>query len=432
MSGGTWSASDPSGLVYGSTNGQQTRSRQPGLLGHNHAATSTASSAGTNAGGMFHSPQVPSFDIEHIPSSSHYIDSPLSEHPQIQRRTSSSTRGVDSPALRAPPLQRPGSTSLSVTARPSTGPGRNTLNLEYAETATWAAIQQLGYANPRVVFSPAKSRRSDLSALKRIVPSDVLGAYNDHLRELRRETPARCPDTYTILNSFWLPGISPYFRLTTSRLSYSSALSNHRFFFWDPMYLLVGGIHCPNCDTQLVRDGFHGPCPVLNIGDPFYLIGQTYKCGACAKKADNPSATSSNSNNPPPPTNPNPNSGLYLSWDESILRSLPDALAKEFPAHIKPWGAIGNDLFDLIRTSVRSGMEPMQIAEVIKTACKPGAANIAVSEMGIGGNGHMNAMGIGGMDENPLASPITAPSSPEVSLPLDHYMPSSISWFIEY
>jgi hypothetical protein len=308
--------------------------------------------------------------------------SPSSTSYHLHRNTSLHPPTTITPNATQNNPHRPTPVAPTPVQPPAQNPRQNNVSWEVLESQMWMEIQRMNFVNPHVVLRTVKTRQADAEALRRSVPTSVLLAYHDHLRELRRETPARCPDTYTILNSFWLPGISPYFQLTTSRSSYSSALSNHRFFFWDPMYLLVGGIPCPNCSAQLSRDGFHGPCQVLDITEPFYLIGQIYKCTSCSKRDA-----------------PTTNGGLYLSWDESILKALPETLAKEFPAHVRTWGALSRPLHDLIRATAKSGVDPKALAEMVKAICKmpppPTAEELASMPQ-------------------PLASPITAPSSPEV------------------
>lgn len=256
-------------------------------------------------------------------------------------------------------------------------------NWKQLEMAMWNEVQQLNLVDTRLVHHASHLRDGKSLSFRGWVPTSVFTAYNEHLGELRRETPARCPDAYTILNSFWLPVISPYFQLTTSRSSYSSALSDHRFFYWDPMYLLVGGIPCPSCSSHLVRDGFFGPYPVLHVGNPFYLIGQTYKCPNCSRK----------------PVMGAKSAGVYLSWDSNVLKSLPAALAQEFPAELKPWGVVSKEMNDLVQASAKAGIDAKQVGETIRAICKP---NIASGEDI-------------SVDLEPLPSPNTAPSSPEVS-----------------
>ena len=376
---------------------------------------STLATSSTSSSAHFHSPQINvydtlSLDTELLPTS--VLDSPLLHPSQPSTGTSTSAnmgRKPPSPAL-TPSMTHPqqhrhlGSSashpptpvaqsmihhqtpqvapSRTFTATPRQAANKSP-NWEVLEAAIWKEIQALNFVNPRVVVANAKARGGDTSALQRIVPDDVFKAYIDHLRELRRETPAGCPDAYTILNSFWLPGIASYFHLTTSRSSAQAPPSNYRFFYWDPMYLLVGGIPCPHCSSGLLRDGFHGPCPVIDLGDPFYLIGQAYKCAVCSRRQEGPAG------------------GLYLSWDNDILNSLPGALAKEFPAYNTPWGSFSNELRDLVRALAKEGMEAKHVAGAIRAVCKPGGS--AVQE-------HSSAR------EEALESTATTPASPEVSL----------------
>jgi hypothetical protein len=382
-----------------------------------HQTSSTLATSSTSSSAQFQSPQITvyetlssSLDSELLPNG--VLDSPLlhpSQSPAAASGPSILGRKPSSPALTPTVthsqnnrhLSTPASHLSASTAQLSPTPPSNQNtpsipprhftttprkpntppNREVTEASIWKEIQALGFVNPRVVVENAKSRSADASALKRIVPADVFVAYADHLRELRRETPAGCPDAYTILNSFWLPGIASYFQLTTSRSSASTPPSNYRFFYWDPMYLLVGGIPCPHCSSQLVRDGFHGPCPVIDLGNPFYLIGQAYKCATCSRRQEGPAG------------------GVFLSWDEGILKSLPAPLAKEFPAYNTPWGSFSNEIRDLVRAMAREGMDPKHVAGAIKAVCKPGGSSVPE-----GSTPRMQG----------LESPITTPASPEV------------------
>jgi hypothetical protein len=384
-----------------------------------HQTPSTIVTSSASSSAQFHSPQInvyetlsPSLEPELLPNG--VLGSPLLHPPQAPVIPSGPAQlGLKppSPALTpttphgqnhrhlatqaghlSPSTAQLNPTALSNQNTPSIPPRQFTTtsrklntppNREVAEVSIWKEIQAIGFVNPRVVVENAKSRSADGSSLKRIVPADVYVAYAEHLRELRRETPAGCPDAYTILNSFWLPGIASYFQLTTSRSSASTPPSNYRFFYWDPMYLLVGGIPCPHCSSQLVRDGFHGPCPVIDLGDPFYLIGQAYKCAACSRRQEGPAG------------------GLFLSWDEGILRSLPGPLAKEFPAYNTPWGSFSNEIRDLVQAMAREGMDPKRVAGAIKAVCKPGGSSVPESST---------------PRTQALESPVTAPASPEVRI----------------
>jgi len=359
-----------------------------------HQTPSNLASSSASSSTHFPSPQINVFETlslesELLPNGVGPLDSPLIRSSQTPTATSGPSilgRKLSSPAptptMAHPQSNRPLTTQApqlststsqlssaqlstqnapSISSRHFTASApphkRNTPpNWEAIEASIWKEVQALNYINPRVVVENAKTRATESAMLRKIVPPDVFIAYTDHLRELRRETPAGCPDAYTVLNSFWLPGIASYFQLTTSRSSASTPPSNYRFFYWDPMYLLMGGIPCPHCSSQLTRDGFHGPCPVLDLGDPFYLIGQAYKCSNCFRRQGGPAG------------------GIYLSWDEPILNSLPAPLAKEFPAYNTSWGSFSNEIRDLIRAMAKEGMDPKQVAGTIRASCRPGGS----------------------------------------------------------
>lgn len=374
-----------------------------------HQTPSTMATSSASSSAHFQSPQINVYDTLSLDTELIAMDSPLLHPSQPLSGASASAsigRKPPSPALTpsmthsqnhrhlgasAPHLPLSATQPILNTQNPPSAPPRNftatrqiankSPNWEALEASIWKEIQALNFVNPRVVVANVKSRNADLAALRRNVPENVVTAYADHLRELQRETPAGCPDAYTILNSFWLPGIASYFHLTTSRSYASSPPTNYRFFYWDPMYLLVGGIPCPHCSSQLVRDGFHGPCPVIDLGDPFYLIGQAYKCSHCLRRQEGPA------------------SGLYLSWDEDILKSLPVPLAKEFPAHNTPWGSFSNQLRDLVRALAKEGMDAKHVAVAIRMVCKPGGSTTQASTR-----------------EDVLDSAVTTPASPEVRL----------------
>ncbi|KIM31764.1 hypothetical protein M408DRAFT_64116 [Serendipita vermifera MAFF 305830] len=399
--GGTNGSTTPSTMEH-SANQMNTGYRQMpnGHIPHGHVhnqqvprpqqTPSTLPPSSASSSAHFQSPQINVYDALSLDTDLISMGgSPLlhsSQHPPGASASSSLGRQPPSPAIASAMAHSQNHRHLGSSTPHLPGSkqtSNRSPNWEVLEAAIWKEIQALNFVNPRVVVENAKTRSLDVSALRRIVPEDVFMAYTDHLRELRRETPAGCPDAYTILNSFWLPGIAPFFHLTTSRSSASTPPSNYRFFYWDPMYLLVGGIPCPHCSSGLVRDGFHGPCPVIDLGDPFYLIGQAYKCAHCSRRQEGPAG------------------GLYLSWDEGILKSLPDPLAKEFPAYNTSWGSFSNALRDLVRALAKEGMDAKHAAGAIRAVCKPGGSA---------------ALERSSARDDALDAAVTAPASPEVCL----------------
>ncbi|KZW03429.1 hypothetical protein EXIGLDRAFT_151588 [Exidia glandulosa HHB12029] len=147
-------------------------------------------------------------------------------------------------------------------------------------------------------------------------PAHVSSAFAVHLRELTKPQPMPAiPAVYGHMRTFWLPTASSYF---TSLVR--GGPPSVRFFFWDPLQLVWSGIRCPKCRTSsLVHKGLNKdptatgdrPRRVLDTQAPdgeFWLIGTRYACVACDE--------------------------TWHSWDDRILRMLPPALVKDFPARM--------------------------------------------------------------------------------------------------
>lgn len=255
------------------------------------------------------------------------------------------THSPPSPALRKFPSAAQNRPQAS--RQPTTASNTSALDWRRSEPSLWAELQKLRVF--RDLFDTRGRLRKVYSTKGDSLLSSVQGAYDQHVKELKRKPLA---DTYTVLNTFWLPLSSPYFNLAAARSSFSSRFSDHKFFYWDPMQLLIGGIPCPSCENHLNREGFHGPIPVLDLGKPFFLIGQTYTCTECR---DPKSGVLSRRN--------------YVSWDDGIMKTLPDALVQEFPARTFFWGAISHSLFHFVQSSAKTGIKPNQFLVLLRAVC---------------------------------------------------------------
>lgn len=195
---------------------------------------------------------------------------------------------------------------------------------------------------PPVVVAPPNPTDSDWASLAKTSPPILLQslvsalafsdpstagpglteAFKSHVASLPPKVAVRpgmpVPSYYSSLKSFWLPVTSSFFLLTTSSSS-TRVLSNYRFLYWDPQSLLFNGIACPNCAAPLANEGHiqSGAMKVHDLQNPFYIIGCEYSCKSdvCISAAT-------------------PNGRHFASTDSAILRSLPQNLQDEFPAHL--------------------------------------------------------------------------------------------------
>ncbi|KAF8640243.1 hypothetical protein AX16_010138 [Volvariella volvacea WC 439] len=185
-------------------------------------------------------------------------------------------------------------------------------------------------------------------------------AYQLHLDSLTpnpAEPPQTIPTQYSSRKTFWLPVSPPYFTLTASASTARTPLSEHRFFYWDPMPIVFTGIACPQCGSLLYNNGCikSGPIKVHDIEKPFFIIGCEYVCPSpqCRRK--------------------------FASTDVSILNSLPIKLRDEFPAmlcsetdlgsghQVWCWKAVGISisLWRMVQASLTFGLKKDQIFQLI-------------------------------------------------------------------
>jgi DNA-directed RNA polymerase subunit RPC12/RpoP len=122
---------------------------------------------------------------------------------------------------------------------------------------------------------------------------------------------------------------------------------NPQMFYWDPDYLVPGGILCPYCGTKLGRHGLTWPRQVVDLNVCFYMVGQRYKCPKCTNKESNKTTVTFN------------------NWDPKIIAKLPP-LAAEFPAYLSHRGAISKPVFDLMRTCFQYGFGSKQFSNSLQ------------------------------------------------------------------
>ena len=137
------------------------------------------------------------------------------------------------------------------------------------------------------------------------LPPAVQEAYEKHIQYLKQMSGNKPkPHLYAVHQTFWLPQKSNFFIINGSSKPWPLQLYGHRWFYWDPDYLVEGGLQCPNCKAHLHHHGFTRPRRVVDLHDVFYMIGQCHRCPKCR----NP-----DSNN---------HSITFNSWDSRIVESL--------------------------------------------------------------------------------------------------------------
>ena len=192
---------------------------------------------------------------------------------------------------------------------------------------------------------------ADGSSTKRVprpLPPSIKTAYEKHLAYLKRTSGSQSkPRLYEIDQTFWLPHKANYFILHGNAKPTPEMLYNHRWFYWDPDYLVDGGLRCPNCSTHLYRHGFTRPRRVVDLENVFYIIGQRHRCPQCRH----------------PQTNQH--SVTFNSWDPRIIKMLPSSLAAEFPATLSHRNAIATPVLATMRTCFQYGMGSKQFSNCL-------------------------------------------------------------------
>ena len=203
----------------------------------------------------------------------------------------------------------------------------------------------------------------------------VEDAFKSHLSSLAPSTNQTkdthsIPSLYSILKTFWLPSSPAYLSLIASGPN-SRTLSEHRFFYWDPLPLVFNGIPCSTCSSLLTNRGRikSGPIKVYDLEKPFFIIGCEYVC----KSAPCVSSTTGDGRK-------------FASTDASIMQALPTRLKEEFPAKLLQgdsdmgsgtsvwnWHAMGvsKSLWNMVRGCLKCGMSKDAIFHVISAIQNP-------------------------------------------------------------
>ena len=203
----------------------------------------------------------------------------------------------------------------------------------------------------------------------------VEDAFKSHLSSLAPSTNQTkdthsIPSLYSILKTFWLPSSPAYLSLIASGPN-SRTLSEHRFFYWDPLPLVFNGIPCSTCSSLLTNRGRikSGPVKVYDLEKPFFIIGCEYVCKSAACAA-----------------NTTPEGRRFASTDASIMQALPTRLKEEFPAkllqgdsdmgsgtNVWNWHAMGvsKSLWNMVKGCLKSGMSKDAILHVIGAIQNP-------------------------------------------------------------
>lgn len=203
----------------------------------------------------------------------------------------------------------------------------------------------------------------------------VEDAFKSHLTSLAPSTNQAkdthsIPSLYSILKTFWLPSSPAYLSLIASGPN-SRTLSEHKFFYWDPLPLVFNGIPCSTCSSLLANRGRIkcGPIKVYDLEKPFFIIGCEYVC----KSANCIANTTSDGRR-------------FASTDASIMQALPTRLKEEFPAKLLQgdsdmgsgtsvwnWHAMGvsKSLWNMVKGCLKSGMTKDAILNVINAIQNP-------------------------------------------------------------
>jgi len=203
-------------------------------------------------------------------------------------------------------------------------------------------------------------------------------AFKSHLASLmpsqnQNKDAHPIPSLYSVLRTLWLPSSPSYLSLIAPRTTARGMHSEHRFLYWDPLPLVLAGIHCTACGSTLQNRGRirSGPVKVYDLDKPFFIIGCEYVC----KSASCVSGTS-------------PEGRKFASTDASVMRGLPMRLREEFPAcllqgdsdlgpgnNVWNWHAVGVSkiLWNLVKACLKVGMSKENIIHIINSIQNPTA-----------------------------------------------------------
>ncbi|KAJ7744414.1 hypothetical protein B0H16DRAFT_1422543 [Mycena metata] len=181
---------------------------------------------------------------------------------------------------------------------------------------------------------------------RRPLPPAVLDAYNSLIESLKQSTAMKAkPRQYETLGTFWVPQKNSVF----SRLKPTAQqMYNPQIFYWDPDYIVSGGLNCPQCGANLKRHAYTRPRRVVDLKDCFYLVGHRHLCPSCTDKTSGKTTVT------------------FSNWDPRIMAMLPEALHAEFPAYLSHRGAISKPVFDLMRTCFQYGFGSKQFSNSLQ------------------------------------------------------------------
>ncbi|KAG0701222.1 hypothetical protein DFH29DRAFT_982795 [Suillus ampliporus] len=192
-------------------------------------------------------------------------------------------------------------------------------------------------------------------------------AFKSHLASLmpsqnQNKDAHPIPSLYSVLRTLWLPSSPSYLSLIAPRTTARGTHSEHRFLYWDPLPLVLAGIHCTACGSTLLNRGRirSGPVKVYDLDKPFFIIG----CDT------------------------SPEGRKFASTDASVMQGLPVRLREEFPARLLQgdadlgpgtnvwnWHAVGvsKTLWNMVKACLKVGIPKDNIISIIDSVQNPPA-----------------------------------------------------------
>lgn len=203
-------------------------------------------------------------------------------------------------------------------------------------------------------------------------------AFRSHLASLmpsqnQNKDAHPIPSLYSVLRTLWLPSSPSYLSLIAPRTTARVTHSEHRFLYWDPLPLVLAGIHCTACGSTLQNRGRirSGPVKVYDLDKPFFIIGCEYACKSVSCVAST-----------------TPEGRKFASTDASVMQGLPVRLREEFPARLLQgdadlgpgsnvwnWHAVGvsKTLWNMVKACLKVGMPKDNILNIINSVQNPPA-----------------------------------------------------------